>query len=73
MQADLGTCVYTVLCCVAQWVNNLVPFKAACEETYIKEKLWKRHKSPTQIKNMYDNFAGESGPGPQQAIAWHAA
>jgi hypothetical protein len=59
----------------AQWVNNLVTFKAACEETYIKEKLWKRNKSPMQIKNMYDNFTGESGPqsGSQQAVVWHAS
>lgn len=45
-------------CGILQWVNNLVPFKAACEDIYIKEKMWKRHKTPMQIKVMYDNFAG---------------
>lgn len=44
---------------VLQWVNNLVPFKAACEETYIKEKMWKRGRTPYQIKTMYDNFSGK--------------
>lgn len=41
-----------------QWVNNLVPFKAACEEIYIKQKMYKRHKTPMQIKVMFDNFSG---------------
>lgn len=46
-------------CTVAvQWVNNLVPFKMACEEIYIKEKLYKKHRTPMQIKLMYDNFSG---------------
>jgi hypothetical protein len=51
-------------CCVLlQWVNNLVPFKAACEEIYIKQKMYKRHKTPMQIKVMFDNFSGADRVG----------
>jgi len=46
------------VCVVLQWVNNLVPFKVACEEIYTKEKMYKRQKTPMQIKLMYDNFTG---------------
>jgi hypothetical protein len=35
-----------------------MPFKAACEEIYVKEKMWKRHRTPMQIKLMYDNHPG---------------
>lgn len=47
-----------VVCVLLQWVNNLVPFKVACEEIYTKEKMYKRQKTPMQIKLMYDNFQG---------------
>lgn len=50
-----------ILCRVCQWVNNLMPFKAACEEIYTKEKMYKRHKTPMQIKLMYDNHPGACG------------
>jgi serine/threonine-protein kinase ATR len=61
-----GLCLrtYAVLpltddCGILQWVDNLVPFKAACEEILGKEKLYSRHSTPHQIKKMYDSFAGE--------------
>jgi phosphatidylinositol kinase/protein kinase (PI-3 family) len=46
-------------CGILQWVDNLVPFKAACEEVLAKEKLYSRHQTPHQIKKMYDGFVGE--------------
>jgi hypothetical protein len=60
-----GLCLrtYAVLpltddCGILQWVDNLVPFKAACEEVLAKEKLYSRHSTPHQIKKMYDGFVG---------------
>jgi hypothetical protein len=40
-------------------MNNLVPFKAVCEEILGKTKLYSRHSTPHQIKKMYDSFAGD--------------
>jgi hypothetical protein len=36
-----------------------VPFKAACEEIYTKEKLYHRGKTPQSIKNIYESWARE--------------
>eukprot|EP00775_Hariotina_reticulata_P013107 gene13107-13235_t len=45
-------------CGILQWVNNLVPFKIACEEIYVKEKIYRRGSTALQIKKMYDSFSG---------------
>eukprot|EP00878_Enallax_costatus_P022474 GHUV01023843.1.p1 GENE.GHUV01023843.1~~GHUV01023843.1.p1 ORF type:complete len:1333 (+),score=447.74 GHUV01023843.1:514-3999(+) len=45
-------------CGILQWVNNLVPFKHACEEVYVKAKIYRRHSTPMQIKKMYDSHSG---------------
>ena len=29
-------------CGILQWLNNLNPFKACCEETYVQEGLYNR-------------------------------
>ncbi|WIA34494.1 hypothetical protein OEZ86_012821 [Tetradesmus obliquus] len=62
-----GLCLrtYAVLpltddCGLLQWVEHLVPFKAACEEVLGKERLYSRHSTPHQIKKMYDGFAGSN-------------
>jgi hypothetical protein len=41
-------------------VNNLTPFKAACEEVYSApdERLYNRRTTPGQIRKMYDAFTG---------------
>jgi serine/threonine-protein kinase ATR len=61
----LGLQTYAVLpltedCGILQWVNGLVPFKAACEEVYTAAKLYKKHTTPLQVKKMYDSFQGGS-------------
>lgn len=43
----------------------MVPFKSACEEILVKEKLYVKHQTPMQIKKMYDSFAGE------QVLMWY--
>ena len=62
----LGLQTYAVLpltedCGILQWVNGLVPFKAACEEVYIAAKLYKKNTTPLQVKKMYDSFQGSQG------------
>jgi hypothetical protein len=52
-----------LLLCCAQWVNNLVPFKIACEEIYVKEKIYRRGSTALQIKKMYDGFNGTARGG----------
>ena len=39
-------------------MNNLTPFKAACEEVYGAERLYNRRSTPAQIRKMYDAFTG---------------
>lgn len=46
-----------------------MPFKAACEEIYVKEKLWKRSRTPMQLKMMYDNFSGDKQHEQEETVS----
>uniref|UniRef100_A0A7R9VTK1 Serine/threonine-protein kinase ATR n=1 Tax=Chlamydomonas euryale TaxID=1486919 RepID=A0A7R9VTK1_9CHLO len=43
-------------CGILQWVNNLNAFKAACEEVYIAEGLYKRREFTMSTKKLYDSW-----------------
>lgn len=45
-------------CGILQWINNLVPFKGACEDIYTADKMYNKRVTPLNIKKMYDSFSG---------------
>ncbi|GAX74920.1 hypothetical protein CEUSTIGMA_g2366.t1 [Chlamydomonas eustigma] len=45
-------------CGILQWINHLYPYKAACEDTYTAEGVYKRREMHAYLKKVYQDSPG---------------
>ena len=43
-------------CGILQWINHLIPFKAACEEVLTSEGVYKRREFQSKVKTLYEEW-----------------